>query len=65
MCFIFHKWSKWESYNVDIPARKLGAGWYICSAIETRLMRRCFDCGDVQDKMLSILVKNRLDETEE
>lgn len=49
---IFHKWSKWQEYQVQIPPRRLTSSWGICGYIEHRQKRYCAECGKVQEKII-------------
>lgn len=46
MCF-FHKWSKWEQYEMD--TRQVIKGGETFSAVELRQKRTCKKCGKMQD----------------
>lgn len=51
MC-VFHKWEKWEQYEIEIPERRLTKNWGLCAVTETRQRRRCSKCGKVKDELI-------------
>lgn len=42
MCFIKHNWGDWNHYTLHQPFRR--------KLKQNRQARRCWDCGDTQDK---------------
>lgn len=55
MC-IFHKWEKWEQYEVNIPARRLTKSYGLCASRESRQRKRCMKCGKVKDELINIVI---------
>lgn len=47
MC-IFHKWSKWEQYDVKVPERMLSEFWRISGATYHMQKKTCKKCGKVK-----------------
>ena len=50
MCFIFHKYTKWEQYNVDIFRMIDGDERWVRSIRRQR--RHCEICNNEQDKIV-------------
>jgi hypothetical protein len=55
MC-IFHKWGKWEQYDVIIPPRILSKQWRLSGATEHRQKKKCEKCGKIKDAYIGITV---------
>ena len=51
MCF--HKWGKWEQYEIEVPERRLTQRWVLSAAIEYRQKRKCLKCGKVRDELIN------------
>jgi hypothetical protein len=52
ICF-FHKWSKWEQYEVESPGHRLFNNWSICTTMELRQYRKCENCGKTEDILIT------------
>ena len=57
MC-IFHRWSKWMQYSVNIPARHITKNWGLAPAVEYRQSRVCEKCGKVKDVLIRMNVSD-------
>lgn len=51
MC-IFHKWGKWEQYDVVLPERRLSGSWVISGATDHMMKKTCSRCGKVKQEKL-------------
>lgn len=54
MC-IFHKWSQWVQYTLEIPERQVTKNYYLVAVSEYRQKRTCRKCGKVQDEYIRTL----------
>jgi len=52
-CFLFHKWGKWEQFDVHNPARQLTENWALCASIDHKQKRTCERCGKVKQEIIS------------
>ena len=57
MCWLFHRWGKWEPFEVFVPGRKISTRWALMAAIDHRQKRTCLRCGKVQDELIRTEVK--------
>lgn len=55
MC-IFHKWGKWQQYDVAVPERILSDKWRLSGATEHRQKKKCQKCGKVKDEQYGLTV---------
>jgi len=51
MC-IFHKWGKWEQYDVAVPSRMFSEKWKLSRATDHRQKKKCKKCGKVKDSYI-------------
>jgi len=56
MC-IFHKWGKWEQYDVPVPPRMLSSNWKISGATDHMQRKKCIKCGKVKQEKFGQTVR--------
>lgn len=56
MFCIFHKWDKWEQYEVVHPEFRISKNYYLVESIEHRQKKKCLRCGKVKDEFISMSV---------
>ena len=49
---IFHDWSWWVQYHLQIPARRISKNYELSAAREYRQVKRCGKCGKVKDSLI-------------
>ena len=54
MCIFWHKWGKWEQYELSVPASQVTKNMYIPAYVEIRQERVCTVCNKMQDKYVKI-----------
>jgi len=52
MC-IFHKWGKWEQYELITPEHQITRNYGFCAMKEYRQKRICKKCGKCQDEYIN------------
>lgn len=57
MC-IFHKWDKWEQYDVESPYRRLAEKWALSASTKHMQKRQCNKCGKVEKELINETVHN-------
>jgi len=53
---IFHKWGKWEEYQVYHPERQWMKNWVLSASLEYKQRKVCQECGKVKDDHLYSVV---------
>jgi len=56
MC-IFHKWDKWQQYDVNVPERVLSSRWMLSGATSHMQKRKCKKCGKLKVQHINITVR--------
>ena len=56
-CFFFHKWGKWEQFDIDVPERLLTKNWMLSGSTKHMQNRVCEKCGKQQQEKIGETIK--------